>query len=118
MKVLIHDNVKTPHQPRTNYLADQVKELLGHLAEDVHQIELTLSGEGHNGAAVTRCHVSASLGSLGVLAADERAANEHDAVKGAVSRLMRGISRRIDKRHDRRKQVEVAVETDVEDATV
>jgi len=98
MKVLVHDNVKSDHHSRTEYVTEQVEEQLGRFDSTIHQVELSLNSEGHNSAAVTHCHVSANLGPLGTVAADERNADEHTAINGALGRLSRGIAKRVEKR--------------------
>ena len=98
MKVLVHDNVKSDHSSRTEYVAEQVEEQLSRFESTIHQVELSLSSEGHNSAAVTHCHVSANLGPMGTVAADERHADEHAAINGALGRLSRGIAKRVEKR--------------------
>lgn len=106
MKVEFHDNVKAPHQPRTEYVNELVEEQLSRYEAAIHHVEVTLTLEGHNGAALTHCHVTAGLGSVGVVAADAQDANEHVAIKGALARLSRGIAKRIDKRQARRQHGE------------
>lgn len=106
MKVLIHDNVKTPHQPRTEFVSNLVEEQLSRFSETIHQVEVTLTLEGHNSAAVNHCHITASLGSVGVVTADVRHADEHDSIKGALKCLTRGITKRIEKRQRQRQHVD------------
>ncbi len=98
MKVLVHDNVKSDHHSRTEYVTEQVEEQLSRFEESIHQVELSLTTEGHNSATVTHCHVSANLGPLGAVAADERNADEHSAINGALGKLSRGIAKRVEKR--------------------
>jgi|GEM_PF-1596883 ribosome-associated translation inhibitor RaiA len=117
MKVLIHDNVKTTRPPRTEYVTNLVNDLLGRFEHAVHQVEITINMDGHTAAAETHCHVTASLGSLGVVTAEAREANEHSAVKGAIDRLTRGVSKRIEKRQSRQKHVESVAESEFERAT-
>ncbi len=111
MKVLVHDNVKSDHHSRTEYVTELVEEQLGRFDSTIHQVELSLSNEGHNSAAVTHCHVSANLGSLGTVAADERNADEHAAISGALGRLSRGITKRVEKRQTLDHQTDTAAET-------
>ncbi|MBI1312580.1 hypothetical protein GC176_14905 [bacterium] len=108
MRILVHDNVKRDHHSRTDYVTDLVEEQLGRFESTVSQVELSLFSEGHNSAAVTHCHVSASLGPLGVVAADERAAEEHAAINGALGRLARGIIKRVEKRQTLDQQPDAA----------
>lgn len=96
MRVLVHDNLKTPHHSRTNYVKSEVEHRLARLRSHVHSVEVALSQEGHNSAAKTHCHATANLGGLGVVTADCYHVNEHQSVRGVVSRLLRGISRRVD----------------------
>lgn len=105
MKVLVHDNVKTPHQPRTEYLTERLAEMLNRFDSTIHKVEVTLTVDGHNGAAVTHCHVAVELGCLGVVVGDWKDRNEHHAFEGAVARLMRGIARRIGKQQNKRRCV-------------
>lgn len=98
MKILVHDNLKSDRPSRTEYVTEVIEEQLGRFDSTIHQIELSLSNEGHNSAAVIHCHVSANLGQLGVVAADERAADEHAAISGVLGRLARGITKRVGKR--------------------
>lgn len=113
MRVCVHDNVKSSHQPRTGYLKEQLTEMLGRFDSAIHQVEVTLTLEGHNGAAVMHCHVTAELGSLGTVVADWRDRNEHHAFQGAVARLVRGISRRIGKQQTKRQSAEPAARTEL-----
>jgi ribosomal subunit interface protein len=98
MKVLVHDNVTSDHHSRTEYITEQIEEQLSRFESNVHQVELSLATEGHNSATVTHCHVSASLGPLGAVAADDRSADEHTAINGALGKLCRGITKRVEKR--------------------
>jgi ribosome-associated translation inhibitor RaiA len=113
MKVIVHDNVKTPHQPRIDYLTEQLTEMLGRFDSAVHQVDVTMTVEGHNGAAVSHCHVAAKLGSLGVVAGDWSERSEHHAFQGAVARLMRGIAKRIAKLRTKRRGVESAAQSEL-----
>lgn len=108
MKVLVHDNVKSDHNSRTEYVTEQVEEQLSRFDTTIHQVELSLSNEGHNSATVTHCHVSANLGPLGTVAADERHADEHTAINGALGRLSRGIAKRVEKRQTLDHQADAA----------
>lgn len=112
MRVLVHDNLTTPHHSRTHYVSSEVDHKLARLRSHVQSVEITLSQEGHTGAAETHCHATAHLGTLGVVTADCSHANEHQAVRGVTARLLRGISRRVDikqKKHQR------AASADLED---
>lgn len=112
MRVLVHDNVKVPHQLRADYLMEQVTDVLNRFGSSIGKVEVTLTLEGHNGAAVTHCHVAADVGSLGIIVADRREQNEHHAFKGALARLVRGISRRIGKQQTKRRSAEPAAQTE------
>lgn len=96
MRVLVHDNLNTPHHSRTHHVSSEVDHKLDRLRSHVHSVEITLSQEGHNGAAKTHCHATAHLGALGVVTADCTHASEHQAVRGVAARLQRGVSRRVD----------------------
>lgn len=113
MKVLVHDNVKTPHQPRIDYLTERLTEMLGRFDSAIHRVDVTLTVEGHNGAAVSHCHVAAELGSLGAVVGDWTDRSEHHAFQGAVARLMRGIARRIAKLQTKRRGVESAAQKEL-----
>lgn len=110
MRVSVRDNVKAPHQPRREYLSTQVEDLLARFAQSIHQVDVTVNQEGHNAATTTHCHLTACLGSLGVVVAEWRDVNEHHAFKGAVARLIRGIGKRVGKRQDRRIHVDAMQE--------
>lgn len=112
MRIHVHDNVKSSHQPRTGYLTEQLTEMLERFDSAIHKVEVTLTREGHNGAAVMHCHVAAELGSLGTIVADWRDRNEHHAFQGATARLVRGISRRIGKLQTRRRSAEPAAQSE------
>jgi len=105
MKVLIHDNATAPHQPRTEYLTEQLTEMLDRFSSAIHKVDVTLTVEGHNGAAVMHCHVAADLGCLGVVVGDWSDRSEHNAFHGAVARLVRGIAKRIGKQQTKRRSV-------------
>ena len=111
MRVQIHDNVKSDHKSRTEYIADLVEEQLARFESNISQVELSIRQEGHNSATVTHCHISANLGSLGVVAADERHGDEHAAINGAIGRLSRGIAKRVEKRQDLDQHADAAEET-------
>lgn len=113
MKVLVHDNVKAPHQPRIDYLTERLIEMLGRFDSAIHKVDVTLTVEGHNGAAVSHCHVAAELGSLGAVVGDWTDRSEHHAFQGAVARLMRGIARRIAKLQTKRRGVESAAQKEL-----
>lgn len=110
MRVYVRDNVKNSHRARTYYLTQQVTDLLNRFSASIRQIDLTITLEGHDADAVTHCHVTANLGSLGVVVADWRDMNEHRAFKGAVSKLVHGVTRRIGKRKSRRLQTPAVAE--------
>lgn len=103
MRVLVHDNLKTSYHSRTSYVNGQVTKSLARLRSHVHSVDVTLTQEGHNSAAKTHCHATAHLGSLGVVTVDCCHANEHQAVRGVLARLLRGISRRVDIEKKKRK---------------
>lgn len=103
MRVLVHDNLNRPHHSRTTYVSSQLAEKLARLQSHVHCVEVTLSQEGHSGAAKTHCHATAHLGGLGVVTADCHHINEHQAVRGVVARLVRGIARRVDIQQQKQK---------------
>ncbi len=109
MRVLVHDNVKTDHQPRTEYVTRLIEEQLARFDTTINQVELSLSSEGHNSATVTHCHVSANIGSLGVVAADEKTGDEHAAIAGALGKLARGIAKRVEKRQTQEHHPDVTV---------
>lgn len=113
MRIHVHDNVKTSHQSRTRYLTEQLTEMLERFDSAIHKVEVTLTREGHNGAAVMHCHVAAELGSLGTIVADWRDRNEHHAFQGAAARLVRGISRRIGKLQTRRRSAAPAAQSEL-----
>lgn len=107
MRILIHDNVRASQQPRTEYIVELVNDQLSRFAPNIHQVEATLICDGHNGSAVIQCRLTATLGSLGVVASGHSHANEHEAIKGAIRRLTRGISRRINKRQTSRRRADI-----------
>ena len=113
MNVLVHDNVKTPHQPRIDYLTERLTEMLERFDSVIHKVDVTLTVDGHNGAAVTHCHVAAELGSLGAVVGDWSERSEHHAFQGAVARLMRGIARRTAKLQTKRRGVESATQNEL-----
>lgn len=102
MRINVRDNVKTAHGNRQDYLTTQVETNLSRFGTSVHQVDVTMNLEGHDETAVTQCHLTACLGSLGVVVAEQKNGNDHLAFKGAMDRLMRGIGRRIGKRQSRR----------------
>lgn len=108
MRVLVHDNLKTSHHSRTNYVSGEVTRALARLRSHVHSVDVTLAKEGNNSAAKTHCHATAHLGSLGVVTVDSCHANEHQAVRGVLARLLRGISRRVDIQKKKRKSPTLA----------
>lgn len=102
MKISVRDNLKNTQGSRQEYLTTQVETLLSRFGSSVHQVDVTLNLDGHDDTAVTHCHVTACLGSLGVIVAEWRDGNDHHAFKGAMARLTRGIARRIGKRQSQR----------------
>lgn len=103
MKISVRDNLKNAHGSRQTYLSTQVEDVLSRFGSSVHQVDVTLNLEGHDDTAVTHCHLTACLGSLGVIAAEWRDANDHHAFRGAMARLTRRIARRVGKRQSRRR---------------
>lgn len=106
MKIRVHDNVKPSPENRHESLLAQVQEAMSRFEHSIHEVEVTLKQDGHDGTALAHCHVTACLGPLGVVVSDWRDSNEHQAFKGALARLLRGISRRIEKRRTRRQHAE------------
>lgn len=106
MKISVRDNLKNAHGSRQNYLSTQVEDILSRFGSSVHQVDVTLNLEGHDDTAVTHCHLTACLGSLGVIVAESRDVNDHHAFKGAMARLTRGIARRVGKRRSRRQHAD------------
>ncbi len=101
MQVLVHDNVMNSNQRRERFILDRVEQQLDHFSHRIHRLVISLTETGH-GPVETRCHIAASLGSLGTVVVDARKQNVHEAVSNAAKLLTRSIGRRIGRRSVRR----------------
>ena len=99
MQILVHDNVTNSNQRRERFILDRIEQQLDHFSDRIHRLVVSLKEDGPLG---TRCHIAASLGSLGTVVVDARKSTVHQAVSGAVRQLTRGIGRRVKRRSDRR----------------
>ena len=101
MQVFVHDNVMNRNQRRERFILDRIEQHLDHFSNRIHRLVVSLTEDGH-GPVETRCHIAASLGSLGTVVVDARKQNVHEAVSGAIRQLTRGIGRRVERRAARR----------------